>query len=142
MKRILIAEDDEDTLHLLKRLLCCQDVDCEAVINGQLAIEAYDRAQREKRPFDLLTLDAAMPHKTGYEVTEHVRKGCFDAVPIIIVTAHTEPLAKPHADYAGATDLWTKPIDPTKFKERVQSLLRGEPRENWSQSGVNKMSAY
>jgi len=138
MKRILLAEDDPDILYMLQKLLCSEAITCDAVLDGQAAISAYDKAVYEDRPYDLLTLDAAMPLKTGYEVTEYIRKKRSDDVPIVIVTAHTEPLAKAHADYAGATDWWPKPFEPHEFKRRVLDILSGKPRQEWSTSGLSK----
>lgn len=122
--RLLIADDYPDTLLVLQAILCRDEYSCDLVEDGAQAIGAWEVARGEGHPYQLLLLDAAMPHKTGFEVAEHVRQvGGDHETPIIIITGDSEPMMRPHAEYVHAADVIFKPFDPESLRQKVASLL-------------------
>jgi diguanylate cyclase (GGDEF)-like protein len=77
----------------------------------------------EKRP-DILLLDLMMPEVTGFDILAQVRAHEeLRYTPVIILTAESEPAAKLKALELGATDLLTKPVDPSELKLRLRNAL-------------------
>jgi DNA-binding response OmpR family regulator len=122
--RLLIADDNRDTLTFLQLILCREEYSCDLAEDGAQAIGAWEVARGEGYPYQLLVLDAAMPHKSGFEVAEHVRQvGGDSETPIIIITGDCEPMMRPHAEYVQASDIIFKPFDPETLKQKVADLL-------------------
>ena len=64
MLKILIAEDDLISRKFLSKFLS-QYGECDIVVDGLEAIDAYMLAMREKKPYDLICLDIMMPKLDG-----------------------------------------------------------------------------
>ena len=77
----------------------------------------------DKRP-DILLLDLMMPEVSGFDILAQVRAHAeLRYTPVIILTAESEPAAKLKALELGATDLLTKPVDPSELKLRLRNAL-------------------
>jgi DNA-binding response OmpR family regulator len=99
-EKILIVDDDIDTLRLVGLMLQRQGYEISAASNG---IQALAMAQRE-RP-DLILLDLMMPDIDGVEVTRRLRSiDTTKDVPIIMFTAKTQVEDKILGFEAGADD--------------------------------------
>ena len=68
MKRILIAEDERATRHLLSKILEKAGYEVEVALDGEAALAAL-----RARPFDLMLLDVWMPGMSGLEVLAAMR---------------------------------------------------------------------
>jgi len=71
--RVLIVEDDFIGSHLMKKFLEA-DCFCHLAFDGKEAIEAFEAALREEKPYDLLCLDIMMPEVSGIDVLRTIRK--------------------------------------------------------------------
>jgi len=126
--RVLIADDAPDILGLVTQFIELSGVYRSVTAkDGKEAIEAYDRALAEDDPFCLMIIDAAMPEKSGFEVAEYVRKGHNDVVPIIVITAHDEPINAAHLSYVRGDDLLTKPFDSQQLRTRMDAIFALHP---------------
>jgi diguanylate cyclase len=77
----------------------------------------------QQRP-DILLLDLMMPGVSGFDILEQVRTHAeLRYTPVIILTAESEPAAKLKALELGATDLLTKPVDPSELRLRLRNAL-------------------
>ena len=77
----------------------------------------------ERRP-DILLLDLMMPEVSGFDILAQVRAHEeLRYTPVIILTAESEPSAKLKALELGATDLLTKPVDPSELRLRLRNAL-------------------
>ena len=118
-QRILIIEDNEQNLYLLKFLL---------EKHGLEVIEAYDgpqgiEAARESQP-DLVLLDIQLPGMDGYEVARALRRDVLPAeVPIVAVTSYAMPGDREKAEAAGCIGYLEKPITPEKFVRDISVFL-------------------
>ena len=72
MKRILIAEDDMVSRKFLSKFLS-QYGDCDSVVDGLEAIDAYMLGVQEDSPYDLICLDIMMPKIDGVKVLKTIR---------------------------------------------------------------------
>ena len=109
MARILVADDSETILLLLRTRLEMAGHQVQTAADGQEVTEAVHREGPERRP-DVLLLDAMMPRKSGIDALRELRAEGVDT-PALIVSAHQDG-----ADTGALTDLkisgyLTKPID-------------------------------
>ena len=87
------------------------------VSDSREAVEVLD----ETDP-DILLLDLMMPEVSGLEILAEIRnKRKFKYLPIIILTASSDPEDKIKALDLGATDFLAKPVDPTELALRVRN---------------------
>ncbi|MBL8051062.1 MAG: response regulator [Anaerolineales bacterium] len=118
-ERILVVDDDVDTLRLVGLMLQRQGYEIIAASNGTQALE---KAFGEKP--DLILLDVMMPDMDGYEVTRRLRKNpATSATPILMFTAKTQLDDKVTGFEVGADDYLTKPTHPTELQAHVKALL-------------------
>ncbi|MCB0117737.1 MAG: response regulator [Anaerolineales bacterium] len=125
-ERILIIDDDVDTLRLVGLMLQRQGYKVSAASNGpQGLVKAF-----EDRP-DLILLDVMMPDMDGYEVTRRLRKNpATAAIPILMFTAKTQLDDKVTGFEVGADDYLTKPTHPTELEAHVRTLLARTSAKN------------
>jgi DNA-binding response OmpR family regulator len=115
--RILVVDDETETLKLISLALIDADKSVTTVANGSEAIAAV-RAQA----FDVMILDMMMPDVSGIDVCEQVRQ--FSKVPIIVLSADTSEERIIAALNAGADEYVTKPFRPQELRARIQAILR------------------
>jgi len=70
--RCLVVEDDFTSRRLLQRLLLPFG-DCDAAVDGDEALAAFDDAHAQGEPYELILLDIMMPTVTGFEVLSAIR---------------------------------------------------------------------
>lgn len=127
-EKILIIDDDLDTLRLVGLMLQRQGYQISAATNGQ---QGLDKAFDEDP--DLILLDIMMPDMDGYEVTRRLRKNPSTMeTPILMFTAKTQLDDKVIGFEVGANDYLTKPTHPSELQARVKTLLSrsGEKKES------------
>jgi CheY-like chemotaxis protein len=85
LRRVLIADDDNDTRQLLSRMVQLYAPGV-ALVSAATGGEALDLARLQ--PFDLMLLDVMMPEQNGLEVLAHIRgdPGTRD-LPVIAISA-------------------------------------------------------
>jgi CheY-like chemotaxis protein/MinD-like ATPase involved in chromosome partitioning or flagellar assembly len=122
-ERILIIDDDVDTLKLVGLMLERQGYEISAAVNGQ---QGLDKAFAE--PPDVILLDIMMPDMDGFEVARRLRKNPpTKSTPILMFTARTELDDKVTGFEAGADDYLTKPTSPAELQAHVRALLSRAP---------------
>lgn len=124
-EKILVIDDDLDTLRLVGLMLQRQSYQVSAASNGSQGLtKAF-----EERP-DLILLDVMMPDMDGYEVARRLRKNPATAsIPILMFTAKTQLDDKVAGFEVGADDYLTKPTHPTELLSHVKALLaRATPK--------------
>jgi CheY-like chemotaxis protein/MinD-like ATPase involved in chromosome partitioning or flagellar assembly len=130
-KKILIVDDDIDTLQLVGTMLEKQGFKILAANNGEKAIRMAD-AQKP----DLIILDVMMPGMDGYEVTRRLRALDSTAfIPIIMFTAKAQVDDKVEGFESGADDYLTKPTHPAELIAKVNSILTRPKTEGLIEPG-------
>ena len=118
-EKILIVDDDLDTLRLVGLMLQRQGYQISAATNGQ---QGLDKAFEEDP--DLILLDIMMPDMDGYEVTRRLRQNPATAnTPILMFTAKSQLDDKVTGFEVGVNDYLTKPTHPSELQARVKTLL-------------------
>jgi sigma-B regulation protein RsbU (phosphoserine phosphatase) len=117
---ILIVDDTPANLQVLAGMLKDRGYKVRPVPGGKLALLA---AQRD--PPDLILLDINMPDMNGYEVCQHLKADDrLAGVPVIFISALTEPLDKVKAFATGGVDYITKPFQMAELHARVETHLK------------------
>ena len=119
-KRILVVDDHEDNVEVLRARLEARGYEVEGANNGQ---DALDMA-RTFHP-DLILLDVMMPDMDGLEVVRRLKADrSLPFIPVIMQTALDSTERMVAGLEAGADDYVTKPINFAELEARVRSLLR------------------
>jgi len=115
--KILIVDDDPDSIDLVENGLQIEGYQTITANDGQEALQAFFSSQP-----DLLVLDITMPKLDGYEVCRRVRE--ISEVPIIMLTAlgREEDIVK--GLDLGADDYLTKPFRVGELLARIRANLR------------------
>lgn len=124
-RRVLVVEDELDTVFLLKQVLRMAGFNVLSATSGR---EALLKAA-EQEP-DLVLLDLMMPEMDGWAILNHLRQ-MIDNVPVIIVSARGSKDDVVKGLAAGADDYIAKPFYNAELSERVKAVLRrtNKPRE-------------
>ncbi|MCH7662427.1 MAG: response regulator [Chloroflexi bacterium] len=117
--KILIVDDDIDTLQLVGTMLEQHGFEIVEANDGEKALELAPK----ENP-DLILLDIMLPDIDGYEVTRRLRSMTNTAfTPIIMFTAKAQVDDKVEGFEAGADDYLTKPTHPAELLARVRTVL-------------------
>lgn len=120
MNSILIIDDEEDILEILKYNLVKEGFDVAIANNGLNGIEIA----KTFKP-DLIILDVMMPQMDGIEVCEILRKTPgFESTLICFLTARGEDYSQIAGLDAGADDYISKPVKPRVLVSRINAMLR------------------
>ena len=117
-ERILIIEDDQAIVRVLKRSLTYEGYHVEAEYEGEEGIERY----RIFRP-DLVILDWMLPGMDGLEVCDRIRSQ-EDSTPIIMLTAKDTTHDRVQGLDSGVDDYMVKPFEIEELNARIRALLR------------------
>ncbi len=121
--KILIIEDNEQNLYLMRFLLEKSGFDVVDAIDGPRGIEAA----RTLLP-DLILLDIQLPLMDGYAVAAELRKHKeLENTPVIAVTSYAMVGDRERVLASGATDYIEKPINPFTFVEQIRKHIESRP---------------
>jgi CheY-like chemotaxis protein len=124
MKKILIVDDDLESLKLIGLMLQRRGYEIVAAHTGNQAL-----AKAETDNPDLVILDVMMPDLDGFQVCERLRSNPDTAdLPVLMFTAKTLTQDRAAGFAAGADDYLTKPIHPAELVSHVEALLKRSPR--------------
>jgi putative two-component system response regulator len=119
-KTILIADDDEGIVMLLRTLCEDRGYRTTAASNGREAVEVAFQNQP-----DLIVMDGAMPEKSGFDATLELRSNArTEHIPIVMLTGLQSREDRLRGIAAGANDFLTKPVDGEELALRLSNTLR------------------
>lgn len=120
MNSILIIDDEEDIVEILRYNLEKEGFEVETALNGLDGIE-----KAKKKIPDLIILDVMMPQMDGIEVCETIRSTPgFESTLICFLTARAEDYSQIAGLDAGADDYISKPVKPRVLISRINAMLR------------------
>ena len=119
---ILLVEDDASVREAVALALEGDGHRVETAVSGEEALSRW----RQFHP-DLVLLDVMLPGTDGFEVCRQIRRD--DQVPIVILTARSDPIDVVVGLESGADDYVTKPFETRVLLARVKAVLRRQARE-------------
>lgn len=121
--RILVVDDEQDTVILLKHVLMRDGFDVSGANSGKEALAKI----AEVKP-SLVLLDLMMPEMDGWETYHQIQQ--LDDLPVIVISALSQSEFIVKALELGADDYITKPFEQGEVKARVSAVLRraGKPK--------------
>ncbi len=131
-QKVLVVDDEEPILELLKYNLEKQGYEVRTAIDGQVAVEIAKKFHP-----DLVLLDIMMPKMDGVEACRRLR-----AMPdlahtfIVFLTARAEEYSEVAAFDVGADDYILKPIKPRALVSRISALFRRETKKGNSAAQI------
>ncbi|MBX2895723.1 MAG: response regulator transcription factor [Cyclobacteriaceae bacterium] len=131
-QKVLVVDDEEPILELLKYNLEKQGYDVRTAADGQQAVD-----QAKKFHPDLVLLDIMMPKMDGVEACRQIR-----AIPemvntfIVFLTARAEEYSEVAAFDVGADDYILKPIKPRALMSRISALFRRDSKKKNTSSQI------
>jgi len=129
--KILVADDEQNIVQLLRMYLRNEGYDVVAAADGRQALERFNHESP-----DLVLLDLMMPELNGFDVCTEIRKR--SDVPVIMLTARSDDIDKIVGLEMGADDYVTKPFNPREVVARVKAALR---RREWDRADDGERGA-
>lgn len=118
MQRILIVDDEQSIVTLLKYNIEKAGFETDAAFDGEEAIQKI-----EQNNYDLVILDVMLPKLDGMEIIKTLRQN-KNNVPVLMATALDTELDKILGLEFGADDYLTKPFSPKEVVARIKAILR------------------
>jgi len=134
-QRILIVDDDEKIISMLRRGLAFEGYEVLTASNGEQGLNKM----MESEP-DLVILDVMMPKVDGWEVCRRIREA-GSSVPVIMLTAKDDIKDRVKGLDNGADDYLVKPFALEELLARVRALLRRKSSETEVES-ISRQVAY
>ena len=107
MTRVLVVEDDCDSLYVLKSILSTKAYFVLKASDGEEAL-----MMAETNQLDLVMLDLQLPKLDGFAIVQHLRDNAkFDSLPIVMMTAYDPEEFRGTTIAAGCDDFLSKPLD-------------------------------
>lgn len=117
MKTVLLTDDNEDMVELVKLVLSGAGYNLITAADGEEAV----RTCLEERP-DLVLMDIKMPNMDGFTATEHLRTQGFDK-PIIILSASEKEQDRERARQVGCNGYILKTMDMAEVETLLDKYL-------------------
>ncbi len=118
-KSVLVVEDNEQNLYLMRYLLEENGYECISARDGKKGIELATQIKPA-----IILLDIQLPEIDGYAVARELRKDVSMTHTVIIaVTSYAMPGDRERALEAGCTGYIEKPINPDTFLDEIEQYL-------------------
>jgi len=115
---LLIVDDDPINLQVLESILPPDEYEVTMATSGKEALALLDTKE-----WDLVISDIMMPQMSGYELTRLIRERfTLTELPVLLLTARSQPKDIQSGFIAGANDYVTKPVEAIEIKSRIEAL--------------------
>jgi DNA-binding response OmpR family regulator len=116
--RILVVDDEPDTLGLIELTLQTAGFSVRTAANGDQALKLL-----LDDTFDLLLLDIMMPGMTGFDLLEILKNRKVDIPPVVFLTAKSRQEDREKGDSLGAAAFLTKPTTRGDLLDTIRSIV-------------------
>jgi PAS domain S-box-containing protein len=120
--KLLLAEDNQVNVLVVKRYLQQWGVTCDVAENGEIAVQMV-----QQKNYDLILMDLQMPVMDGFEATRIIRLldgGKYAALPVIAITASIAADIWLSVSQSGMNDCISKPFKPEELFNMVEKYSR------------------
>jgi len=119
MPKVLIADDEQELLELLRFSLDASGFVVVTATNGKQALE---KSKQDK--FDLIILDVMMPHMDGYHAAGEITQDPLSP-PVLLLTSRDFTQDQPAIKGSGAAAFLQKPFEIAELVEVANDLIKG-----------------
>ena len=133
MKKVLIIEDDQEIVKLLKIHLEDHLYEVATALDGE---SGYSQAMNID--YDLILLDLALPKMDGVDVCKKLR--LEKNTPVIMLTSKSEEIDRVLGLEIGADDYITKPFSIRELLARIKAVLRRSEKQSEPQPDTSKLN--
>ena len=129
-RRVLVVDDNENARTVLAELLKSMSFVTEEASSGARAIEAVERADAAREPYDIIFMDWLMPGMDGIETAQQLGSRTLAQAPkVVMVTAHGREAIIKGAEKAGVVDVLVKPVNASVLFDSVARVLGDQVAE-------------
>lgn len=128
--KILITDDDFISRNLVYGILM-PFAKCDMAADGKQALEAFEMAWLDKKPYDVICLDVEMPEMDGHETLREIRGledqmalGEAERARVIMITAARDAKSVMAARQSRAEAYLVKPIEKDRLLNEISRLKR------------------
>jgi CheY-like chemotaxis protein len=123
-RSVLIVDDSENAAATLEiALLGIPGLSVTLASSGSEALNILERPGSEVR---LIVTDLNMPRMDGYELIRRLRDdGRYAAMPIVVVSADTDPATPRRVAQMGVSAFFPKPFSPAEVRRKLEQILDG-----------------
>jgi DNA-binding LytR/AlgR family response regulator len=122
--QVLVIDDDPAVVEMTQMGLATEGMQVTGASDGAEGVALLGRHH-----FDVVVLDIMMPRVDGWMALMEIRNDPMTAdIPVIMLTAKTQDLARILAFKQGVQQYVTKPFNLMELVARIQSLMRNRPR--------------
>ena len=133
-ERILVVDDEEDILELVKYNLTKENFHVTCATSGEEALQKL-----KKETYDIILLDLMLPGRDGLDTCRVLKKNPETShIPVVMITAKTEDTDVVLGLELGADDYVTKPFSPRVLLARIKAILRRNQTETTDDKSVIK----
>jgi two-component system, sensor histidine kinase and response regulator len=131
--RVLVADDNAWTRHILREMLSAWGMKPACVENGREALEQLESASTEGHPFSLALVDVAMPEMDGPELERRIMSDSrYGSLPVIVLATF---------DRHEGTQWVLKPASPTDLLPLVIAAVAGRSETRPIRAGAEPSAA-
>jgi CheY-like chemotaxis protein len=124
LQPVLIVEDSENSAAMLE--IAISDIPGVSVRLASSAVEAWKLLSETGNAYRAIVTDLNMPRMDGFELIRRVRgdqRLC--AIPIIVVSADTDPATPQRVTQLGVSAFFPKPYSPAQVRRKLEQILDG-----------------
>ncbi len=124
-RTVLIVEDSENNAATLE--IAFLGIPGVSVMMASSALEALQLLARDEPGVEVIVTDLNMPRMDGFEMIRRLREdGKFSALPIIVISADTDPNTPDRVAALGVDAYFPKPYSPAQVRRKLEQILNGK----------------
>jgi PAS domain S-box-containing protein len=122
--RVLVVDDNATNRRILEEVLAQWRMQPTAVASGQAALEAMEAAERAKRPYPLVLLDASMPVMDGFDLAARIQQSSrLAGASIMMLSSGARPGDRARCFELGISAYLTKPVKQSDLMDTIVGVF-------------------
>ena len=123
MPKILIVDDEEDIIELIKRYALANNYEVSSASDGINAVEIC-----KENDFDCIIMDVMMKDMDGFTAVKKIKE--LKDIPVLMLSARGTEYDKMYGFEVGVDDYVTKPFSPNELMARIKVIINRHSNSN------------
>lgn len=128
MPKILIVDDEEDIVELIKRYAVANNYEVSSASDGINAVEIC-----KENDFDCIIMDVMMKDMDGFTAVKKIKE--LKDIPVVMLSARGTEYDKMYGFEVGVDDYVTKPFSPNELMARIKVIINRHSNSNIKKDG-------